>query len=63
MSTHTNNIEGDSKHGVKIVTGNFIEGVNNDVDMQNGKYEFTSVGAGGNDVNVAHDTPGDRGIL
>jgi len=63
MSTLINSVGGDSKHGVENVTSNSIKGVNNDVDMQNGKYKFTSVGASGNDVNIAHDTPGDQGIL
>lgn len=63
MSTPINSVGGDSKHGVENVTSNSIKGVNNDVDMQNEKSEFTSVGAGGNDVNVAHDTPGDQEIL
>lgn len=59
MSTQTSSIGGDSKPGVENVTTNS----NRDVDMQNGKSDFTSVGTGGNDVNVAHDTPVDQGIL
>lgn len=63
MSTQTNSIGGDSKHGVENVISDSIKEVNNDVDMQNGKSEFTSVGAGGNDVNVVHDTSGGQGAL
>lgn len=63
MSTQTNSIGGDSKHGVENITSNSIKEVNNDVDMWNGKSEFTSVGAGWDDVNVAHDTPGGQGVL
>ena len=59
MSTQTSSIGGDSKPGVENVTTNS----NRDVDTQNGKSDFTSVGTGGNDVNVAHDTPVDQGIL
>jgi len=31
--------------------------------MQNGKSEFTYVGAGGNDVNIVHDTSGGQGSI
>lgn len=62
-STQTNSIDEDSKHGVENVISNSIKEVNNDVDMQNGKSEFTSVGAGGNDVNIVHDTSGGQGSI
>lgn len=63
MSTQTSSIGVDSKPGVEDVTTNSIRGVNKDVDIKNGKSEVTSVGVGWNDVNVAHDTTVDQGIL